>query len=60
MLTVYNGQRNPASGWYVDRHGHRLYLRAGDLAPICPRQGPALVMWRLTREVVAAAPPETT
>ena len=56
MPMVYNGQENPRSGWYVDPHGHRLFLRAGDLAPLCPRLGLGTVCWRLLREVVSATP----
>jgi hypothetical protein len=36
---------------YADGHGHVLYLRAGDLAPICPRMGPGLARWALVREI---------
>jgi hypothetical protein len=44
---VWNGQPAPVAGWFVDGHGHRVFLREGDLAPICPHFGPAPVAWRL-------------
>ena len=43
----WNGHPVPVGGWYVDPHGHRVYLRAGELAPICPQFGAARVPWRL-------------
>jgi hypothetical protein len=39
----------PVEGWWVDPHGHRLFLRAGDLTPICPHSGPSPVAWTLIR-----------
>ncbi|MDP2623395.1 MAG: hypothetical protein Q8Q29_06320 [Actinomycetota bacterium] len=47
----WNGQPVPVDGWWIDPHGHRLFLRAGDLTPICPRSGPATVAWTLVRGV---------
>ena len=52
QVTRWNGYPVPVAGWYADPHGHRLFLRAGDLAPICPHFGPQRVSWRL----VAAMP----
>jgi hypothetical protein len=49
MLILWNGQRSPVGGWFEDEHGHRLYLRKGDPAPICPRFGPTLVRWRVVQ-----------
>jgi len=43
----WNGYPVPVGGWYVDPHGHRVFLRAGDLAPICPQLGSQRVSWRL-------------
>ncbi|MDX1691902.1 MAG: hypothetical protein R3290_12865 [Acidimicrobiia bacterium] len=51
QITVWSGQAVPRGGWFLDGHGHRLFLRAGDLAPICPAMGPAAVAWRLVREI---------
>ena len=52
MLTLHNGQRLPLTGWFIDTHGHQLYLREGDLAPACPHLGPVLpALWRLIREI---------
>lgn len=56
MIFVYNGQENPLTGWYVDSHGHRLFLLAGRLAPICPFQGPGIARWRLVREAATVQP----
>ena len=50
-MVVYNGQRIDVSGWYVDTHGHQLFLALGSLAPICPHLGPGTAMWRLLRQV---------
>jgi len=43
----WNGHPVPIGGWYADSHGHRIFLRAGDVAPVCPHFGPARVVWRL-------------
>ena len=51
MLVIHNGQQSPVDGWYMDRHGHQMLIREGDLAPICPHQGPMRAMWRLVREL---------
>ncbi|NQV06396.1 hypothetical protein HQ535_07580 [bacterium] len=50
-VMVYNGYAVPVSGKYVDNHGHILFLRVGDLAPICPMMGPSTVCWRVVRKV---------
>jgi len=50
-VTLFNGQRSPTRGWFSDQHGHRLFLRLDDFAPICPRFGPGAVLWRLVNEV---------
>ena len=47
MTTLRNGEPIPAPGWYVDGHGHRLYLQPGSLAPLCPRFGLVPVRWQL-------------
>jgi hypothetical protein len=47
----WNGQPVPIDGWWVDPHGHRLFLRVGELAPICPRSGPTAIAWTLVRGV---------
>ncbi len=51
MTIIYNGQKVPVSGWFEDRHGHRLFLQQGHFAPICPRFGPETAMWRLLKAV---------
>ncbi|MGH9051789.1 MAG: hypothetical protein ACRDWX_02035 [Acidimicrobiia bacterium] len=47
MIQVANGQRVPVTGWFVDRHGHRLFLQRGRLVPVCPRVGHVTTAWRL-------------
>lgn len=49
-LTLHNGQATDRSGWFVDLHGHQLYMREGHLAPTCPHQGHGPMLWRLIRE----------
>ena len=51
MTTLHNGQQNDITGWFVDLHGHQLFMQRGDLAPICPHSGPSPALWRLVREV---------
>lgn len=52
MIVVTNGRPAPAAGWFLDQHGHRLYLRRGEIVPLCPYLGPcAPVLWRLIRPV---------
>lgn len=51
MITLHNGQEVTTTGWFVDKHGHQLFLQRGQLAPICPHSGPSAALWRLTREV---------
>lgn len=55
---IHNGYPVPAGGWYEDAHGHRVLLRAGDLAPICPRFGLVPVAWRLVIPVALSRPKE--
>ena len=50
-MVIHNGQPTLVTGWYVDAHGHQLFLTQGSLAPICPHQGPNSVLWRLLRQV---------
>ena len=47
MLMVTSGQPVTCGGWFVDQHGHRMLLRAGEPAPVCPYLAPAAVCWRL-------------
>ncbi len=47
MSTMWTGQPAAHRGWFVDQHGHRLFLRKGEMAPICPYLGPIGTMWRL-------------
>lgn len=49
--TVWSGMPVPTGGWFVDRHGHRLFLRRGEPAPICPMIGPTPTPWQLLAEV---------
>ncbi len=51
MVIQHNGQTVWATGWFVDGHGHRLFLQRGHLVPLCPYSGPASAMWRLVQEV---------
>ena len=53
QIVVWSGQRAPVGGWFLDPHGHRMLIRAGDLAPICPFLGPAPATSRLLREIPA-------
>lgn len=48
---IASGRRAEVGGWYLDQHGHRLFLRSGEAAPICPHLGPATATWRLVAEV---------
>jgi len=51
MIILHNGQTAPTTGWFVDLHGHRLFLQRGQLVPICPHLGPVPTSWRLVSEV---------
>ncbi len=55
VVILHNGQRARVSGWFVDLHGHRLFLRRKDMAPICPHRGPGPMLWRLVQEVADVA-----
>jgi hypothetical protein len=50
-VLVASGQRVVIGGWYLDPHHHRVFLRPGEPAPICPQFGPATVVWRLLQAV---------
>lgn len=54
-MLVPSGNRVEVGGWYVDTHHHPIFLRVGDVAPVCPRVGPALVTWRLVVPLVLPA-----
>jgi hypothetical protein len=50
VIVVTNGQAAPVGGLFLDQHGHRLYLRRGQIVPLCPQYGPfSVVQWRLCR-----------
>ncbi len=34
---TFNGTTAEESGYYTDRHGHRVFVCRGDLVPSCPR-----------------------
>lgn len=51
MLVIHTGTPAPASGYFVDEHGHPLFLRREEPAPICMYSGPAVIRWRLVREI---------
>jgi hypothetical protein len=51
MLITWTGQAAPADGLYADEHGHRLFLRSGELAPICVFSGSAVMRWRLIQQL---------
>ena len=50
-IILFNGQPSPIRGWFADGHGHRILIRRGDMAPICPRLGPGVIQWRLMQEI---------
>ena len=50
-MLVPSGQRVDVGGWYLDPHRHRVFLRPGEPAPICPQFGPTAVVWRLLRAI---------
>ena len=51
QVLIWSGQPAPVGGWFVDLHGHRMLIRVGDLAPICPYLGPSTAQWRLVCEI---------
>jgi hypothetical protein len=56
-MIVHNGQIVPVSGWYVDRHGHRLFLQRGKLTPMCPSHNVGVAMWQLRASLPEPATP---
>ncbi len=56
MVILRNGDQIPAAGWYVDPHGHRLFLQPGQMAPMCPRFGLVPVQWQPLTPLI---PPST-
>ena len=56
-MIVHNGQIVPVSGWYIDRHGHRLFLQRGKLTPMCPSHNFGVAAWRLHAELPEAPAP---
>ncbi|MGH8936299.1 MAG: hypothetical protein ACRDXD_08575 [Acidimicrobiia bacterium] len=57
-LVEANGRPAPASGHWVDGHGHRVFSCRGDLLPACPKLPHLLTRWRLARPV-PCRPPST-
>lgn len=51
MIALHNGQVAPVTGWFIDTHGHRIFLRHGQMAPICPWGMTTMGLWRLVREI---------
>jgi hypothetical protein len=56
MLFTWSGLAAPADGLYVDEHGHRLFLRGGEPAPMCVYSGAAVIRWRLIRALGPISP----
>jgi len=46
-----NGMTARASGYYSDRHGHRVFVCRGDLVPSCPRYPFATTEWTITAAI---------
>lgn len=51
MVIITSGQPAPVSGFYLDEHGHRLFLRPSELAPLCRFSGATPIRWRLIQSV---------
>jgi hypothetical protein len=56
MATIVSGQPTTTPGLYVDPHGHRLLLRSGERAPLCPLSGATPVLWRLVHPIPLPTP----
>ncbi|MFQ5947723.1 MAG: hypothetical protein ACE5KX_02535 [Acidimicrobiia bacterium] len=56
MTILWNGEVARVGGWYIDDHGHQLFMRRGDPAPVCPHFLPAAVHWRLVKEIGDISP----
>lgn len=52
-LTLLNGSVANTGGYWMDRHGHYVLVRAGDPLPGCPRQPGEITFWQLSTEVSA-------
>lgn len=50
-MEFISGQVSTATGWFVDRHGHRMFIQRGDRVPVCPHVLPTPVRWTLVRIV---------
>lgn len=46
-----NGMAAERSGYWTDRHGHRVYVCRNDVMPSCPRHPYATTRWRLEAAV---------
>jgi len=50
MIVQYSGtQVGAAGGYWVDRHGHRVFLCEGKLLPACPLFPFMTTAWRLAQ-----------
>lgn len=56
MIVIVSGQSAPTPGVYVDAHGHRLQLRPGEPAPLCPFSGATPMRWRLVQPLGPVVP----
>ena len=54
-LILYNGQRVLTPGWYLDEHGHRVFIGEGNLAPMCTRFGVGITHWQLLQTAAAVS-----
>ena len=48
---TFNGMTAAESGYWTDRHGHRVFVCRGDLLPSCPRYPFATTEWMISAEV---------
>jgi hypothetical protein len=58
VMAMTEGRQVLITGWYVDLHGHRALLCAGDVAPGCPHAD-GLALWRLLGPSRSAKPAYT-
>lgn len=50
-LTLLNGSVANTGGYWIDRHGHYVLVRAGQPLPGCPRRPGEITFWQLSTEI---------
>lgn len=56
MRQLHNGANTDLAGYWLDRHGHQVYVCEGQALPACPQFPYDTTFWQLAAEVPCSHP----